>query len=174
MKQSGRELLIRDADLGQPLYGFIVGATIGKGRITAIDATHAVRSLRSARLGFLVAGACLTGFLFGSTGALIALLIFCIGRWRRLGRDPKPGGTNSGSTPTSRSRASPSRRPAASIRSSPSFGSAEGPSSAIARSRAPTAEPSAMMASAPSSTDETGALPLSRTMGGGAMIRREE
>ncbi len=30
-------------DVGQPLYGFIVGATIGKGRITRIDATRAER-----------------------------------------------------------------------------------------------------------------------------------
>ena len=28
-------------DVGQPLYGFIVGATIGKGRITNIDSTRA-------------------------------------------------------------------------------------------------------------------------------------
>lgn len=31
-------------DAGQPLYGFIVGATIGKGRITRIDTTRAERS----------------------------------------------------------------------------------------------------------------------------------
>jgi xanthine dehydrogenase YagR molybdenum-binding subunit len=31
-------------DVGQPLYGFIVGATIGKGRITTIDTTRAERS----------------------------------------------------------------------------------------------------------------------------------
>jgi xanthine dehydrogenase YagR molybdenum-binding subunit len=31
-------------DLGQPLYGFIVGATIGKGRITAIDTARAERA----------------------------------------------------------------------------------------------------------------------------------
>jgi len=31
-------------DVGQPLYGFIVGATIGKGRITQIDTTRAERS----------------------------------------------------------------------------------------------------------------------------------
>jgi len=31
-------------DVGQPLYGFIVGATIGKGRITRIDTTRAERS----------------------------------------------------------------------------------------------------------------------------------
>ena len=31
-------------DVGQPLYGFIVGATIGKGRITRIDTTDAERS----------------------------------------------------------------------------------------------------------------------------------
>src|SRR5206468_7278085 len=31
-------------DLGQPLYGFIVGATIGKGRITRIDTSRAEQS----------------------------------------------------------------------------------------------------------------------------------
>jgi xanthine dehydrogenase YagR molybdenum-binding subunit len=31
-------------DVGQPLYGFIVGATIGKGRITGLDASRAERS----------------------------------------------------------------------------------------------------------------------------------
>src|SRR5260370_18756662 len=31
-------------DVGQPLYGFIVGATIGKGRITRIDTSRAERS----------------------------------------------------------------------------------------------------------------------------------
>ncbi|HEX7126444.1 MAG TPA: xanthine dehydrogenase family protein molybdopterin-binding subunit [Thermodesulfobacteriota bacterium] len=31
-------------DVGQPLYGFIVGATIGRGRIVRIDASHAERS----------------------------------------------------------------------------------------------------------------------------------
>src|SRR2546426_5906213 len=31
-------------DIGQPLYGFIVGATIGKGRIRQIDTTRAERS----------------------------------------------------------------------------------------------------------------------------------
>ena len=31
-------------DVAQPLYGFIVGATIGKGRITEIDTTRAERS----------------------------------------------------------------------------------------------------------------------------------
>jgi xanthine dehydrogenase YagR molybdenum-binding subunit len=31
-------------DVGQPLYGFIVGATIGKGRITRIDASRAERA----------------------------------------------------------------------------------------------------------------------------------
>ena len=31
-------------DVGQPLYGFIVGATIGKGRITAIDTARAEQS----------------------------------------------------------------------------------------------------------------------------------
>lgn len=31
--------------VGQPLYGFIVGATIGKGRITRIDSTRAERAL---------------------------------------------------------------------------------------------------------------------------------
>ncbi len=31
-------------DLGQPLYGFIVGATIGKGQITRIDTTRAERT----------------------------------------------------------------------------------------------------------------------------------
>ena len=34
-------------DAGQPLYGFIVGATIGKGRITRID-TVARRAVRPA------------------------------------------------------------------------------------------------------------------------------
>src|SRR5712671_5312484 len=31
-------------EAGQPLYGFIAGATIGKGRITRIDTTRAERS----------------------------------------------------------------------------------------------------------------------------------
>ncbi len=31
-------------DAGQPLYGFILGATIGRGRITAIDTTRAEQS----------------------------------------------------------------------------------------------------------------------------------
>ena len=31
-------------DLGQPLYGFIVGATIGKGRVAEIDSTRAERA----------------------------------------------------------------------------------------------------------------------------------
>jgi xanthine dehydrogenase YagR molybdenum-binding subunit len=31
-------------DVGQPLYGFIGGATIGKGRITRIDTSRAERS----------------------------------------------------------------------------------------------------------------------------------
>jgi xanthine dehydrogenase YagR molybdenum-binding subunit len=31
-------------EAGQPLYGYIVGATIGKGRITKIDSTRAERS----------------------------------------------------------------------------------------------------------------------------------
>jgi len=31
-------------EAGQPLYGFIVGATIGKGRITRIDTARAERS----------------------------------------------------------------------------------------------------------------------------------
>jgi xanthine dehydrogenase YagR molybdenum-binding subunit len=31
-------------ETGQPLYGFIVGATIGRGRITGIDTSHAERS----------------------------------------------------------------------------------------------------------------------------------
>ena len=33
-----------DSDVGQPLYGFIVGATIGKGRIARIDTTRAERA----------------------------------------------------------------------------------------------------------------------------------
>src|SRR5882762_6555507 len=31
-------------DVGQPLYGYIVGATIGKGRVTEINSTRAERS----------------------------------------------------------------------------------------------------------------------------------
>jgi xanthine dehydrogenase YagR molybdenum-binding subunit len=42
LKVSGRATYAAEHwDVGQPLYGFIVGATIGKGRITAIDATRA-------------------------------------------------------------------------------------------------------------------------------------
>src|SRR3984893_7589412 len=33
-----------ESDVGQPLYGFIVGATIGKGRIARIDTTRAERA----------------------------------------------------------------------------------------------------------------------------------
>ena len=31
-------------EAGQPLYGYILGATIGRGRITAIDTSHAERA----------------------------------------------------------------------------------------------------------------------------------
>src|SRR5688572_26772683 len=42
LKVSGRATYAAEHwDGGQPLYGFIVGATIGKGRITAIDTTRA-------------------------------------------------------------------------------------------------------------------------------------
>ena len=42
LKVSGRATYAAEYwDVGQPLYGFIVGATIGKGRITAIDTTRA-------------------------------------------------------------------------------------------------------------------------------------
>jgi xanthine dehydrogenase YagR molybdenum-binding subunit len=45
LKVSGRATYAYEYwDLGQPLYGFIVGATIGKGRITRIDARRAERS----------------------------------------------------------------------------------------------------------------------------------
>ena len=45
LKVSGRATYAAEYwDVGQPLYGFIVGATIGKGRITAIDTTGAERS----------------------------------------------------------------------------------------------------------------------------------
>jgi xanthine dehydrogenase YagR molybdenum-binding subunit len=45
LKVSGRATYAADRwDVGQPLYGFIVGATIGKGRITAIDAARAERT----------------------------------------------------------------------------------------------------------------------------------
>src|ERR1700737_3668694 len=33
-----------ESDVGQPLYGFIVGAPIGKGRIARIDTTRAERA----------------------------------------------------------------------------------------------------------------------------------
>jgi xanthine dehydrogenase YagR molybdenum-binding subunit len=42
LKVSGRATYAAEHwDVGQPLYGFIVGATIGKGRITAIDTARA-------------------------------------------------------------------------------------------------------------------------------------
>jgi xanthine dehydrogenase YagR molybdenum-binding subunit len=45
LKVSGRATYAAEHwDVGQPLYGFIVGATIGKGRITAIDTTRAERA----------------------------------------------------------------------------------------------------------------------------------
>ena len=45
LKVSGRATYAAEHwDVGQPLYGFIVGATIGKGRITAIDAARAERA----------------------------------------------------------------------------------------------------------------------------------
>jgi xanthine dehydrogenase YagR molybdenum-binding subunit len=44
LKVSGRATYAYEHwDVGQPLYGFIVGATIGKGRITAIDTARAER-----------------------------------------------------------------------------------------------------------------------------------
>jgi xanthine dehydrogenase YagR molybdenum-binding subunit len=45
LKVSGRATYAAEHwDVGQPLYGFIVGATIGKGRITAIDTVRAERT----------------------------------------------------------------------------------------------------------------------------------
>jgi xanthine dehydrogenase YagR molybdenum-binding subunit len=45
LKVSGRATYAAEHwDVGQPLYGFIVGATIGKGRITAIDTARAERA----------------------------------------------------------------------------------------------------------------------------------
>jgi xanthine dehydrogenase YagR molybdenum-binding subunit len=45
LKVSGRATYAYEQwEAGQPLYGFIVGATIGKGRITRIDTTRAERS----------------------------------------------------------------------------------------------------------------------------------
>jgi xanthine dehydrogenase YagR molybdenum-binding subunit len=45
LKVSGRATYAAEHwDVGQPLYGFIVGATIGKGRITAIDTSRAERA----------------------------------------------------------------------------------------------------------------------------------
>src|SRR5882724_5005161 len=45
LKVSGRATFAAEHwDVGQPLYGFIVGATIGKGRITAIDTAGAERA----------------------------------------------------------------------------------------------------------------------------------
>ena len=45
LKASGRATYAAEYwDVGQPLYGFIVGATIGKGRVTAIDAGRAEQS----------------------------------------------------------------------------------------------------------------------------------
>jgi len=41
-------------EAGQPLYGFIAGATIGKGRITRIDTTRAERSPATASASSLV------------------------------------------------------------------------------------------------------------------------
>jgi xanthine dehydrogenase YagR molybdenum-binding subunit len=47
LKVSGRATYAYEhwtRDVGEPLYGFIVGATIGKGRITGLDASRAERS----------------------------------------------------------------------------------------------------------------------------------
>src|SRR6185295_6403122 len=45
LKVSGRATYAFEHwDVGQPLYGFIVGATVGKGRITRIDTGRAERS----------------------------------------------------------------------------------------------------------------------------------
>ena len=45
LKVSGRATYAAEHwDVGQPLYGFIVGATIGKGRITAIDPARAEKA----------------------------------------------------------------------------------------------------------------------------------
>src|SRR5687767_5821456 len=45
LKVSGRATYAAEYwDVGQPLYGYIVGATIGKGRVTDIDTTEAERS----------------------------------------------------------------------------------------------------------------------------------
>jgi xanthine dehydrogenase YagR molybdenum-binding subunit len=45
LKVSGRATYAAEHwDVGQPLYGFIIGATIGKGRITAIDTARAERT----------------------------------------------------------------------------------------------------------------------------------
>jgi xanthine dehydrogenase YagR molybdenum-binding subunit len=45
LKVSGRATYAAEHwDVGQPLYGFIVGATIGKGRITAIDTARAEKA----------------------------------------------------------------------------------------------------------------------------------
>jgi xanthine dehydrogenase YagR molybdenum-binding subunit len=45
LKVSGRATYAGEHwDVGQPLYGFIVGATVGKGRITEIDTSRAERS----------------------------------------------------------------------------------------------------------------------------------
>lgn len=45
LKVSGRATYAYEyGDVGRPLYGFIVGATIGKGRITRIDSTRAERA----------------------------------------------------------------------------------------------------------------------------------
>ncbi len=50
LKVSGRATYAYEHwDVGQPLYGFIVGATIGKGRITAID-TAARRTAPGVRM----------------------------------------------------------------------------------------------------------------------------
>src|SRR5512132_1709822 len=46
LKVSGRATYAAEYwNVGQPLYGFIVGATIGKGRITTIDTARAEREL---------------------------------------------------------------------------------------------------------------------------------
>jgi len=45
LKVSGRATYAYEHwDVGQPLYGFIVGATIGKGRVAKIDTARAERS----------------------------------------------------------------------------------------------------------------------------------
>ena len=63
-----------------PREGFTVVMSFPKGIVVAPSSTQRGLWLLKDNRGVLIALA-----------ALVALLVFCMGRWRRLGRDPKPG-----------------------------------------------------------------------------------